>query len=64
MARLWRIVMTVQELIDRFQEFDDKSKIVCAIAFRENVHINDVEKSTTWDEIILVWNPMERLWHG
>lgn len=59
MARLWKIVMTVQELIDQFQEFDDKSKIVYATAFRENIDINNVEKSITWDEITLIWNPME-----
>lgn len=51
--------MTVQELIDRLEEIDDKSKTVYVIGIRENIYINDVEKSTIWNEINLVWNPMK-----
>lgn len=46
--------MTVQELIDKLEEIDDKSKTVCVIGIRENIYINDVEESTTWDRVHLL----------
>lgn len=51
--------MTVQELIDKLEEIDDKSKTVCVIGIRENIYINDVEKSNVWEEINLIYNPMK-----
>lgn len=51
--------ITIQELIDKLEEIDDKSKTVCVIGIRENIYINDVEESTIWNEINLVWNPMK-----
>ena len=50
--------MTVQELIDKLEEIDDKSKTVCVIGIRENIYINDVEESTIWNEINLVCDPI------
>lgn len=50
--------MTVQELIDKLKKIDDKSKTVCVIGIRENIYINDVEKSPVWEEINLVYNPI------
>lgn len=50
--------MTVQELIDKLEEIDDKSKTVCVIGIHENIYINDVEESTIWDEINLVCDPI------
>ena len=49
--------MTAQELIDRLEEIDDKSKTVCVTAIRENIYINDVKKSPIWEEIHLIYNP-------
>ena len=51
--------MTIQELIDKLEEIDDKSKTVCVIGFRENIYINDVEKSNVWEEVNLTYNPMK-----
>lgn len=51
--------MTVQELIDKLEEIDDKSKTVCVIGIRENIYINDVEESTIWNEINLSFNPIK-----
>lgn len=51
--------MTVQELIDKLEEIDDKSKTVCVIGIRENIYINDVEKSNVWEEVNLIYNPMK-----
>lgn len=51
--------MTVQELIDKLEEINDKSKTVCVIGIRENIYINDVEESTIWNEINLIFNPMK-----
>jgi len=51
--------MTVQELIDKLEEIDDKSKTVCVIGIKENIYINDVEASPVWEEINLIYNPMK-----
>lgn len=51
--------MTVQELIDKLEKIDDKSKTVCVIVIRENIYINDVEESTIWNEVNLTYNPMK-----
>lgn len=50
--------MTVQELIDKLEEIDDKSKTVCVIGIRENIYINDVEEGTVWNEVYLTHNPI------
>lgn len=51
--------MTIQELIDKVEEIDPKSKTVCVIGIRENIYINDVKESPVWEEINLVYNPMK-----
>ena len=51
--------MTVQELIDKLEEIDDKSKTVCVVGIRENVYINDVEESSIWNEVNLAFNPIK-----
>ena len=51
--------MTVQELVDRLEKVEDKSKTVCVIGIRENIYINNVEESTIWNEINLTFNPMK-----
>ena len=51
--------MTVQELIDRLEKVEDKSKTVCVIGIRENIYINNVEESAIWNEINLTFNPMK-----
>ena len=51
--------MTVQELIDKLEKIDDKSKTVCAVGIRETIFINDVEENTIWDDVNLIYNPME-----
>lgn len=51
--------MTVQELINKLEEIDPKSKTVCVIGIRENIYINDVKKSKVWEEINLVYDPMK-----
>lgn len=50
--------MTVQELIDKLEKIDDKSKTVCVIGIRENIYINDVEEGIVWNEVNLMCNPM------
>ena len=51
--------MTIQELIDKLEKIEDKSKTVCVIGIRENIYINDVEKSPVWNEINLIFNPLK-----
>ena len=51
--------MTVQELIDKLKEIDDKSKTVCVIGLCENIYINDVEEGIVWNEVNLTYNPMK-----
>lgn len=51
--------MTVQELIDKLEEIDDKSKTVRAVGTSASFHINDVEESTIWNEVNLVYSPMK-----
>lgn len=51
--------MTVQELIDKLEEIDDKSKTVCVIGLYENIYINDVEEGIVWSEVNLTYNPMK-----
>lgn len=51
--------MTVQELINKLEEIDDKSKTICAVGISANFYINDVEESTIWNEVNLVYNPMK-----
>lgn len=50
--------MTVQELIDKLEEIDDKSKTVCVIGVDENIFIDDVEENTDWNRVHLVCNLM------
>lgn len=51
--------MTVQELIDKLEKIDDKSKTVCVIGIKEGIYINDVEEDPIWNEINLTYNVMK-----
>lgn len=51
--------MTVQELIDRLEEIEDKSRDVYGVGIRETFVINNVDEELSQFEVYLEFNPMK-----
>ena len=51
--------MTVQELIDRLEEVNDKSRQVYGLGVREHFIINNVDEELSQFEVYLEFNPMK-----
>lgn len=51
--------MTVQEIIDRLEEVQDKSREVYGLGTRETFVINNVDEELSQFEVYLEFNPMK-----